>query len=139
MKYLEGLLFSILTFLAPIKGLVILVMMMVLFDTIVGIYASVKRGDTFRSSRLFNLVVKTFFYTGSIMLAFLIDKYIFGAKLMGVDFMMSKIACILWTYIEIKSLDEKSVMLGNRPLWTIIKEFVKKAKSIKDDIKKIIE
>ena len=139
MKYLEGLLFSIRTFLAPIKGLVILVMMMVLFDTIVGIYASVKRGDTFRSSRLFNLVVKTFFYTGSIMLAFLIDKYIFGAKLMGVDFMMSKIACILWTYIEIKSLDEKSVMLGNRPLWTIIKEFVKKAKSIKDDIKKIIE
>ena len=135
--FIEGLIFSTMAFLAPIKGLIILIMLFVAFDTIIGIYASMKAGYKFRSSRLFNLVVKTFFYTGSIMLAYLIDTFVMGGMAFGIKLLSAKIATIVWCYIETKSIDEKSIMLGNRPIWTILKEFVKKAKSIKDDIKNI--
>lgn len=135
--FIEGLAFSLLAFLAPIKGLILLIMLFVAFDTIVGIYASVKAGYKFRSSRLFNLVVKSFFYTGSIMLAYLIDTFILAGAAFGVKLLSAKIATIIWVWIEMKSIDEKSIMLGNRPFWTILKEVVKKAKSIKDDIKNI--
>jgi len=135
--FIEGLIFSTLAFLAPIKGLIVLIMLFVAFDTIIGIYASLKKGDAFRSSRLFNLVVKTFFYCGSILLAFVLDLHIFGGASFGVKLFSAKVATIIWCYIETKSIDEKSQMLGNRPIWTILKEFVKKAKSIKDDIKNI--
>lgn len=136
--FVEALIFSTLAFLAPIKGLIILIMLFVAFDTIIGIWASMKAGYKFRSSRLFNLAVKTFFYVGSIMLAYLLDLFILGGSAFGIKLISAKIATIIWCYIEAKSIDEKSIMLGNRPFWVILKEFVKKAKSIKDDIKNII-
>jgi hypothetical protein len=114
-------------------------MLFVAFDTIIGIYASVKSGYKFRSSRLFNLAVKTFFYTGSIVLAFLIDSSILSGPTFGINFLSAKLATIIWVYIEVKSIDEKSQMLGNKPIWTILKEFVKKAKSLKDDIKNLVQ
>lgn len=137
--FIEGLIFATLTFLAPVKGLIILIMLFVAFDTIIGIWASMKAGYKFRSSRLFNLAVKTFFYTGSILLGFLIDKFVFGGPVFGVNMLSAKIATIVFCYIETKSIDEKSVMLGNRPIWVILKEFIKKAKSIKNDIKNLTE
>lgn len=135
--FMEGLIFSALAFLAPIKGLIMLIMLFVAFDTIVGIYASRKTGHKFSSARLFGLAVKTFFYTGSIMLAYLIDVFILGGIAFGVKLISAKIATIIWCYIETKSVDEKSVMLGNRPIWTILREFFKRAKALKDDLKNI--
>ena len=137
--FIEGLLFGMLTFLTPIKGLILLIMLFVAFDTVIGIYASIKSGYKFRSSRLFNLAVKTFFYAGSIVLAFLIDKSVLIGPTFGIQFLSAKIATMIWVYIEVKSIDEKSQMLGNRPIWVILKEFVKKAKSLKDDIKNIVQ
>jgi hypothetical protein len=136
--FIQALIFGTLTFLAPIQGLVIIAMLFVGMDTIIGIYASMKCGYKFRSSRLFNLAVKTFFYTGSILLAFLIDTFVFGGTAMGVKLLSAKICTIIWCYIESKSMDEKSQMIGNRPIWVIIKEGIKRAKSVKDDIKNII-
>jgi len=137
--YIQAALFGAITILAPIKGLMLLTMMFVGLDTIVGIYASLKTGYAFRSSRLFNLAVKTFFYTGSILLAYGIDMLVLGGTTFGVPLLSAKIATVIWCYIESKSIDEKSQMLGNRPFWTILKEGIKRAKSLKDDIKNIIQ
>lgn len=137
--FLQGLLFGALTLVAPIKGLMALVMLFVAFDTVIGIYASIKSGYEFRSSRLFNLAVKSFFYMGSIMLAYGIDMLILGGTAMGIKLLSAKIAAVIWCYVEGLSIDEKSQMLGNRPFWTILKEGIKKAKSLKDDIKNIVQ
>jgi len=137
--YIQAGLFGMLTMLAPIKGLIALVMLFVAFDTIIGIYASIKAGYKFRSSRLFNLAVKSFFYMGSILLAYGIDCFILGGSAMGIKLISAKICTLIWCYVESLSIDEKSQMLGNRPFWTILKEGVKKAKSIKDDIKNIVQ
>jgi hypothetical protein len=43
-----------------------------------------------------------------------------------------------WIYIEIKSLDESSIKLGNKSFWVLLKE-INKLKDIKKDLNDIIE
>lgn len=133
---------SILAFISPISGLLLMVGTFVISDTILAIYATIKiNGYTsFRSHKLFNLVVKTFFYLGSIFLAYLIDKFVVQSNtIFGIDLLISKIIAILWAYIEVKSMDETSQKLGNRPIIFVIKEIINKAKDIKNDINEITE
>ena len=126
-------------FITPILGLLALISFAVLFDTIFAIYVSIKlKGiNSFKSTKLFNIVVKTFFYMGSIIFAFMIDKYILEGKLFDIPFLISKVLTFVWVYIEVKSIDETSMKLGNRSLWVIVKEIISKGKDLKKDINEI--
>jgi hypothetical protein len=42
-------------------------------------------------------------------------------------------------FIEIKSLDEKSIKIGNKPFITLIRDLIKKIKEIKKNINEIKE
>jgi hypothetical protein len=129
------------TFIAPIQSLILMLISFILLDTFVGIYVSVKINGwkSFSSNKLFNIVVKSFFYVISVVLVLMIDKFVFGGKVFGISYLLSKGMSIFWTYIEVKSLDEHSQRLGNRSFWELVKELVKKVMSVKKDIKKITE
>ncbi len=139
MKTLLLILASIATFLIPIQGLLLLMILFIFLDTCFGIYSTVKRKGwkSFRSTKLFNLVVKSFFYLASIILAFLVDTYVFQSKLFGVDCLASKSMALVWIYVEIKSIDETSVGLGNKSIWVILKEMIAKAAEFKKDLKSV--
>lgn len=141
MKTITATLLSILTFLSPVTGLIIIMIGFILLDTAAGIYVSVKLGGwkSFQSDKLFNLSVKSFFYCFSIILTYLIDMFIFGGKLQGVDFLLSKLMTVAWVFIEIKSLDEKSIKIGNKPFIVIIRNFIKYIKEFKKNINEIKE
>ena len=137
--FIKNALITFLVFITPIKGMLLLVSFAVAFDTLFAIYVSVKlKGiSSFKSTKLFNIVVKTFFYMSTIVFSFLIDKYIFEGKILDISYLISKIITFLWLYIEIKSIDETSMKLGNRSLWEILKEIINKGKSLKKDINEI--
>lgn len=139
--FIKNALITFLVFITPIKGMLLLVSFAVAFDTLFAIYVSVKlKGiSSFKSTKLFNIVVKTFFYMSTIVFSFLIDKYIFEGKILDISYLISKIITFLWLYIEIKSIDETSMKLGNRSLWVIVKEIINKGKSFKKDINEIKE
>jgi hypothetical protein len=139
--FIKNALITFLVFITPIKGMLLLVSFAVAFDTLFAIYVSVKlKGiSSFKSTKLFNIVVKTFFYMSTIVFSFLIDKYIFEGKILDISYLISKIITFLWLYIEIKSIDETSMKLGNRSLWVILKEIINKVKSLKKDINEIKE
>ena len=128
-------------FITPIKGMLLLISFAVSFDTLFAIYVSIKQKgiSSFKSTKLFNIVVKIFFYMGAILFAFLIDTYIFEKKLLDIHYLISKIVSFIWLYIEIKSIDETSQKLGNKSLWVIFKDLISKAKDIKKDINEIKE
>ena len=128
-------------FITPIKGMLLLISFAVSFDTLFAIYVSIKQKgiSSFKSTKLFNIVVKTFFYMGAILFAFLIDTYIFEKKLLDIHYLISKIVSFIWLYIEIKSIDETSQKLGNKSLWVIFKDLIAKAKDLKKDINEIKE
>jgi hypothetical protein len=139
--FLKTSLITFLVFITPIKGLMMLISFAVAFDTLFAIYVAIKlKGiSAFKSTKLFNIVVKTFFYMSTILFAFLIDTHIFQARLFDIAYLTSKVITFVWLYIEIKSIDETSQKLGNKSLWVIFKELMSKAKDLKKDINEIKE
>lgn len=137
--FLKYCLVTFAVFATPIYGLLVLISFAVIFDTVFAIYVSIKQRGwrSFTSTKLFNIVVKTFFYMSTILFAFLIDSHILEGKIFDVTNGISKTVTFVWLYIEIKSIDETSQKLGNRPLWMILKELISKTKDIKKDINDI--
>jgi hypothetical protein len=135
--FLKSLILAFISFLSPIYGIIFLLSLAVMTDTVFAIYATIKLNGikSFQSNKLFNLAIKTFFYMGSLLLAFTIDTFIVSSNTMfGIELLFSKVIAILWIYIEAKSIDETSIKLGNKPLLTIIKEMINVFKSLKKDI-----
>lgn len=142
MNYLKNFLLTILTFLAPIKGLLILLICFITFDTLMAIYVSIKMKGwkSFRSAMLRKgMTSKVFLYLGTVILAFMIDIHIMGGTTFGIKHLFSKGLTSIWCYAEIKSTDENSMKLGNRSFFVIVKEFFKKMTGYKSEINKIIE
>ena len=71
-KTLTAIITTFLIFITPIYGLLSIITFAVGFDTLFAIYVSIKLNGikSFKSTKLFNVVVKTFFYMGSIIFAF---------------------------------------------------------------------
>jgi len=135
--FLKSLILAFISFLSPIYGIIFLLSLAVMTDTIFAIYATIKLNGikSFQSNKLFNLAIKTFFYMGSLLLAFTIDTFIVSSNTMfGIELLFSKVIAILWIYIEVKSIDETSIKLGNKPLLSIIREMINVFKSLKKDI-----
>lgn len=140
MKYIKPIIMTLFTFLTPIKGLLSILFLFILLDTLTAIYTSVKlKGwHSFQSVILRKGIgAKLLFYLGTVVLAFLIDSYIVGPTAFGIHYLLSKSVTSLWIYVEIKSLDETSMKLGNRSIWVIVKEIIRKAAAIKTDITKL--
>jgi hypothetical protein len=135
--FLKSLILAFISFLSPIYGIIFLLSLAVMTDTIFAIYATIKLNgiNSFQSNKLFNLAIKTFFYMGSLLLAFTMDTFIISSNTMfGIELLFSKVIAILWIYVEVKSIDETSIKLGNKPLLTLIKEMIAVFKSLKKDM-----
>ncbi len=140
-SFLKYCFFTFLLFITPIHGLLILISTAVFFDTFFAICMNVKLKGwrSFSSTKLFNIVVKTFFYMSTILLAYLIDQHIIEGSLFNVKNIISKTITFVWIYIEIKSIDETSMKLGNKSFWVILKELIGKTKDLKKDINDLQE
>ncbi len=138
--FLKQLLLTVIAFLLPIKGILILVGLMILADTITGIYKAKKRGEVINSRRLSDVVSKMFLYQGAIVLFFMIDKYLLG-DIIGifttVEYLGTKIVALTLVSIEIKSIDENQMAITGVSLWTRFKDLIKRAKEIRTDIKDV--
>lgn len=142
MKTLTAIFISLVTLISPIKGLITLIGMCVVLDTLFAIYTTIKLNGwkSYQSTKLFNIVVKTFFYMGSIILAYFIDSHIIETNLiLGIPLFISKGITLFWVYIEVKSIDETSQKHGNKPFYLLIKDLMTKAKDLKKDINEIKE
>ena len=137
---LKFILVAVITFLTPIKGLLIITGLAVMLDTVFAIYTTIKLNGwkSYQSTKLFNIVVKTFFYFGTIILAYAIDIILIdNHQLFGTDLLIAKLVTVFWLYIEVKSIDETSQKLGNESFYFIIKNLITKVKALKKDINEI--
>ena len=142
LTFCKTIFFAMITFLAPIKGLLLITGLCVLLDTFFAIYTTIKLNgwESYQSTKLFNIVVKSFFYLGSIILAFFVDTHIIEKNtLFGVNLLVSKVVTIFWIYIEVKSIDETSQKLGNKSFYFTIKNLLTKLKDLKKDINEMKE
>lgn len=141
MKTLVLLIGSILTFIAPIKSLLLIVILIVLLDTSSAIYTSIKlKGrKSYSSGKLFNIIPKISFYSFSILISYLLDYFILGGSLFSIPFLLSKSACMVVLWIEGTSINENFIKLGYKSIDIVITDMIKKIKKIKRDFNEIRE
>ena len=136
MKAAVSYIFSILTFLAPIKGLIYLITSCVVVDASLGMYIVlyVVIEAEFEFEKFFKIFKKLTFYITTIILFFLFDKYVLESQLFGISLFLSKFITSVWVWKESKSIDKNWVKIGNRSTISAIKEFIEGLKCIKENI-----
>ncbi|MDW8347253.1 MAG: phage holin family protein [Bacteroidia bacterium] len=92
---------AIISLLAPIKAILITTSLLILADTITGIIAAYKRGEEINSTGFKKTIIKLFLYNLVIILAFLIEKFIFDEFIPFV-----KIGAMVIALTEFKSVIE---------------------------------
>jgi hypothetical protein len=128
---------SVLTLLMPVKGMLLLCFALVLIDTAFAVYTTINLNGrkSFRSVLLRRgLTRKIFYYFTSIIIMYSIDKLIFGGILFGIHMLLAKSITMLFVYTEVKSCDENSQLLGNRPFVVVAKEALGFFKAVKTEV-----
>ncbi len=132
---------AIYSFIAPIQGILLLVGVAIIFDTIAGIYCSKRLGNPILSRKLFRLAIKTFVYGGAVIIFYSMDvlllKDIIGYFL-SIPLLLTKSVATTFIFIELYSVDEKiRAVNNNKGIWYYFKRLISGAKSIKDKVSKL--
>ena len=142
MKTLSWILSFIAAYFAPIIGVCVTVAAAIVADTLIGVGASLKKGQKFRSLKLrTGLAHKMLIYQCVIITIYLIDVNIFGDALnnvIGERHLITKAVAIVLISIEAISIDENFETLTGRRLSERIMSLISKAKSLKKDTKDLL-
>lgn len=122
---------------APIQGIMVTVGLAIIADTIVGIWKARKLKEPISSRKLSQIISKLLLYEATIILFFLIDKYILGDILLAffsIDFLITKSVALVLASVEVFSIDENIKIVKGSGIWDAFKRLVKRSKDIKNSI-----
>jgi len=137
-----GALAIVISFFAPVEGLILAVGAFIFLDTIMGIGRSIRKKESVTSRKLSRLVTKMFLYQLAMLTFFILDKYIANEilmKLFSIEFLISKLIALTLCFIEITSINENFKGIFNKSLWETFKELLSRTKEIKGEIAELTE
>lgn len=124
-----------LAFIAPLQPLMLIITLMVIFDTFVGRWYAKKKGELITSKiTRKGITMKLMIYLSVIILVYLIDRNIVNEitkKYIWFDYLFTKFWTGLFVWIEYTSIDEKIRWIKGEGISEKIKRFIK---SIKDTV-----
>lgn len=139
---LDKILIVLSAFLMPIKPLIILVGLMIILDTLFGIWKCKKQGTKVTSKGLSAIVSKMVLYQISVILIFALEKFMFGDFVQlftAIPLFLTKVVATLLVGIEITSISENIEETTGVSIWQKIKIMLGRAKNIKDDVNDILK
>ena len=104
-------------FLAPIATVIFAVMFLIFVDLITGILASMKEKTTITSSAMSRTIAKTFVYCTTIIVTYVVHKYL----LVGFDFPVESIVSGFIALTEMKSILENMDRISNH---SVLKDLI---------------
>lgn len=139
MKYIHYLFASVLLLFVPIYGLLVAVATAIILDTFTGVFKSIKLHGlkSIRSRKLSAIISKMLLYEVTILLLFLMDKYLlneFIIQWFSIEFMFTKMCAIVLIFIELVSVKENIEEAYSIDIWKMLKRLLSRAKEIKSDI-----
>jgi hypothetical protein len=124
-------------FLLPIKFIMLTVGFAIMADTLVGLYRAKKKGEKITSRKLSQVISKMVLYQSSVVLFFCIEQFILADFIIlftGIPLFLTKLVGALLVFIEIQSINESLESLTGKGIWDRLKELIRRAKDIKEDI-----
>ena len=141
-NYSMQLLAIVSSFFLPISGILILIGVSVILDTLTGVWKSRKLGTPITSRKLSSVISKILLYEVTVMLFYLIDYYILNDIVLtffSVDLMTTKILALVLVSIEVISINENFKAVKGIDLWASLKNLFARAKEVTQDFKNINE
>lgn len=131
---------SLFTVLAPVQPMVLVAILAIFIDTIFGVWRSVKKNgwSSFKSRRLSDTIGKSLLYSGGIVFAFLIEKFIAGdiiAHFISVELIMTKFVAFFCVVVEVKSINESYESVTGKNILASMRKFVTRSKEELDNWK----
>jgi peptidoglycan biosynthesis protein MviN/MurJ (putative lipid II flippase) len=128
----------LLAFFAPISGIVLLVALSTIIDTVFGLWKAynLKENITSRKAR-FGLVPKIISYCAAICLIYACDFYMINdltKMVVSAEFLTTKLLALVLISIEVKSIDESFQSVKGWSFIDKITDMVIKAKNIKKEL-----
>ena len=114
---LKGIALLIAAFLAPIATVIFAVIFLIFVDLITGILASLKEKSRITSSAMSRTIAKTFVYCTTIIVTFVVHKYL----LVGFDFPIESIVSGFIALTEMKSILENMNRISNH---SVLKDLI---------------
>jgi len=127
-------------FFLPISGILIMIGVLISIDTITGIWKAKKLGEKITSRKLSAIISKLALYEITVIMFFLIDKFILNEIILqffSVPFMLTKIVALVLSSIEVMSINENYKIVKGIDLWQSMKLLFARAKDIKEDLNKL--
>ena len=128
------------TFLMPISGLLFLVGFVIVLDTITGVWKSIKHKVPVTSRGLSAIISKMLLYEVTVILFFMIDKFILNniiLQFFSVELMLTKVLALILVSIEVMSINENYKAVKGLDLWQAMKNLFARAKEIKQKVDEI--
>ena len=129
-----------LAFFLPISGILLMIGVLIIFDTVAGIWKAKKLGEKITSRRLSAIISKLALYELTVIMFFLIDRFILNDIILtffSVPFMLTKIVALVLASIEVMSINENYKVVKGIDLWQSAKLLFARAKDIKEDLNKL--
>ena len=139
---LDKILITLSAFLMPIKPLMILVGLMIILDTIFGIWKCKKQGTEITSKGLSSIVSKMVLYEAAVILIFALEKFMLGEFVLlftAIPLFLTKVVATLLVGIELTSMSENFKGATGISIWQKIKVMLGRAKDIKNDVNDILK
>ena len=130
------------SFFLPISGILILIGVSVILDTLTGVWKARKLGTSITSRKLSAVISKILLYEVTVMLFYLIDYYILNDIVLtffSVELMTTKILALVLVSIEIISMNENVKSVKGIDIWQSLKNLFARAKEVTQDFKDINE
>jgi hypothetical protein len=123
---------------APIAGIMFTVGLLILIDTVIGIWKARKLGEKITSRGFSKIISKMLLYQGTIMTFFLVDRFILGdilSQVWTIPHLLTKVVGLVLASVEIFSIDENYRAIKKYGLWDAAKRLLSRAKEAKKEIK----
>ena len=127
-------------FFLPISGILLMIGVLIVIDTITGIWKAKKLGEKITSRKLSAIISKLALYEITVIMFFLIDRFILNDIILtffSVPFMLTKVVALVLASIEVMSINESYKQVHHLDLWQSMKLLFARAKDIKEDLNKL--
>jgi hypothetical protein len=121
-------------FFLPISGILLMIGVLIVIDTITGIWKAKKIGEKI------TIISKLALYEVTVIMFFLIDRFILNDIMLtffSVPFMLTKVVALVLASIEVMSINESIKQVKGVDLWQSGKALFARAKEIKEDLNKL--
>jgi len=130
------------SFFLPISGILILIGVSVIIDTLTGVWKSRKLKTSITSRKLSAVISKILLYEVTVMLFYLIDYYILNDIILtffSVELLTTKILALVLVSIEVISINENIKAVKGIDIWQSLKNLFARAKEVTQDFREINE